>query len=121
MSSVRSLNAKIDAPYQLYTWITKMGQQLYFYQAPTGFPDKGQYWINTGSLLNRMNFGLALASQRIPGIRFNLASLNQNREPESAEAALDIYTKILLPERNSAETIKRLQPLLNDPDLKESG
>ena len=65
ISSVRSMNADITAPYQLYSWITKMGQQIYYYQAPTGFPDKGQYWINTGALLNRMNFGLALASQRI--------------------------------------------------------
>ncbi len=119
ISSVRSLNAKVDAPYQLYNWITKMGQQIYYYQAPTGFPDKGQYWINTGSLLNRMNFGLALASQRIPGILFNLAALNQNHEPESAEAALKIYSKILLPERNTDETIKRLQPLLYDPELEK--
>jgi uncharacterized protein (DUF1800 family) len=119
ISSVRSLNAKVDAPYQLYNWITKMGQQIYYYQAPTGFPDKGQYWINTGSLLNRMNFGLALASQRIPGILFNLAALNQNHEPESAEAALKIYSKILLPERNIDETIKRLQPLLSDPELEK--
>jgi uncharacterized protein (DUF1800 family) len=117
ISSVRILNAQLDAPYQLYNWITKMGQQIYYYQAPTGFPDKGQYWINSGSLLNRMNFGLALASQRIPGIRFNLPALNQNHEPESAEAALKIYSKILLPERNLDETIKRLQPLLNDPEL----
>jgi len=119
ISSVRSLDADVDAPFQLYTWITKMGQQIYYYQAPTGFPDRGQYWINTGSLLNRMNFGLALASQRIPGIRFNLAALNQNREPESSEAALAIYSKILLPERNVEETIKRLQPLINDPSLEQ--
>jgi uncharacterized protein (DUF1800 family) len=117
ISSVRSLNAKIDAPFQLYTWITKMGQQLYYYQAPTGFPDKGQYWINTGSLLNRMNFGLAIASQRIPGVRFNLVALNQNHEPESAEAALTTYTKIFLPERNAEETIRRLKPMLSDPEL----
>jgi uncharacterized protein (DUF1800 family) len=117
ISAVRSLNARIDAPFQLYTWITKMGQQLYYYQAPTGFPDKGQYWINTGSLLNRMNFGLALSAQRIPGISFNLGALNQNHEPESAEAALAIYSKILLPERNVDATIKRLKPMLTDPEL----
>ncbi|HZH96118.1 MAG TPA: DUF1800 domain-containing protein, partial [Flavisolibacter sp.] len=38
MSAVRSTNAEIVAPYQLYQWITKMGQQMYNYQAPTGFP-----------------------------------------------------------------------------------
>lgn len=117
ISAVRSLNAEITAPSQLYTWINKMGQRLYYYQAPTGFPDKGQYWINTGSLLNRMNFGLALATQRIPGVKINLAALNDNREPESAEAALQIYCKLIMPERDVEETVKRLRPMLNDPNL----
>ncbi|WP_316786474.1 DUF1800 domain-containing protein [Pedobacter frigiditerrae] len=117
ISAVRSLDAKVTQPYQLYTWISKMGQQMYYYQAPTGFPDKGQYWINTGSLLNRMNFGLALASQRIPGVTFNLAKMNNNHEPESAEAALVIYSKLFMPERKLDETIARLKPMLNDPNL----
>lgn len=117
ISAVRSLDAKVGQPYQLYTWINKMGQQMYYYQAPTGFPDRGQYWINTGSLLNRMNFGLALASQRIPGISFNLAAMNANHEPESAEAALVIYSKLIMPERKLEETIARLKPMLNNPDL----
>jgi uncharacterized protein (DUF1800 family) len=117
ISSVRSVNAKVEAPYQLFTWMTKMGQKIYSYQAPTGFPDKGQYWINTGSLLNRMNFGLALASGRIPGIRINLLALNQHHEPESAEDALKTYSKLLMPERDLQQTIKQLTPMLNDPDL----
>ena len=107
------------APFQLYQWVNKMGQKIYNYQAPTGFPDKGQYWINTGSLLNRMNFGLALASGRIPGVKLDLLALNQNHEPESAEAALRIYSKILMPERNVEETVKRLTPMLNDPELQQ--
>lgn len=117
ISATRSLNAEILQPYQLFTWINKMGQKIYSYQAPTGFPDKGQYWINTGSLLNRMNFGLALASQRIPGIRVNLPALNKNREPESAEAALMTYAKMIMPERDLNQTFERLKPLLNDPNL----
>ncbi|MFL5809044.1 MAG: DUF1800 domain-containing protein, partial [Flavisolibacter sp.] len=117
ISAVRSMNAQVIAPVQLNNWITRMGQKLYYYQAPTGFPDKGQYWINTGSLLNRMNFGLAFASQRVPGIRIDLLSINQNHEPESAEQALKTYSKIMMPERDVDETVKRLTPLLTDPDL----
>jgi uncharacterized protein (DUF1800 family) len=117
ISSVRSLNAHVTAPYPLYLWITKMGQKLYYYQAPTGFPDKGQYWINTGALLNRMNFGLALASQRIAGIKFDLAALNSHHEPESPEAALAVYGKLIMPERNLDQTIARLKPMLSDPEL----
>ncbi len=117
MSAVRSLNADIVQPNQLVTWVSKMGQKMYYYQAPTGFPDNGPYWINTGSLLNRMNFGLALASQRIAGIKINLTALNNNHEPESAADALQTYSTLLLPERNVAETVKRLTPMLNDPKL----
>ena len=117
IGAVKALHADIRQPYQLYNWITKMGEKMYFYQAPTGFPDKGQYWINTGALLNRMNFGLAIASGRIPGVRVDLAALNNHHEPESAQAALNIYGKLIMPQRNLDETIKRLTPMLNDPNL----
>lgn len=117
ISTVRGLHATITQPYPLYQWITRMGQKMYYYQAPTGFPDKGQYWINTGSLLNRMNFGLALASRRIQGITFDLNALNNNHEPESAGAGLIVYGKLLMPERNLDQTVKQLSPMLNEPDL----
>ncbi|RZK86533.1 MAG: DUF1800 family protein, partial [Pedobacter sp.] len=117
ISAVRSLDANVNQPYQLFTWINKMGQKIYYYQAPTGFPDRGQYWINTGSLLNRMNFGLALASKKIPGITFDLAALNDNHEPESAEAALMVYSKLFMPGRALDQTVNRLKPMLNAPDL----
>ena len=117
MSAVRGLDADVRQPYQLFSWVNKMGQKIYYYQAPTGFPDKGQYWINTGALLNRMNFGIALASQKIPGVKIDLSALNGNREPESAEAALLTYGKLIMPERALGESVERLKPLLNAPEL----
>jgi uncharacterized protein (DUF1800 family) len=120
ISSVRALDADIVAPFQLYQWITRMGQKLYSYAAPTGFPDRAQYWINTGSLLNRMNFGLTLASRKIPGIKIDLAALNGNHEPESAEAALPIYAKIMLPERDLQSTLLRLTPMINSPIISKN-
>lgn len=117
IGAARALHAEVRQPYQLYTWIDKMGEKIYSYQAPTGFPDKAQYWINTGALLNRMNFGLALASNRIPGIYVNLAAMNNNHEPESAQAALVTYAKLIMPERDMDATIKQLSPMLNDPNL----
>jgi len=119
ISAVRALDAEVEAPFMLYQWISKMGQKLYYYQAPTGFPDKGQYWINTGSLLNRMKFGLAFASQKIPGVSFNLGALNNNHEPESAVDALKKYSAIIMPERNLDATIKRLEPMINDPSIQQ--
>ena len=117
IGAVRSLHGTIEQPYSLYTWVSKMGEKKYYYQAPTGFPDKGAYWINTGSLLNRMNFGLALATGRVPGVKIDLVALNNGHEPESTQAALVTYGRIILPERDLAATIKRLTPMLNDPNL----
>ena len=119
ISSVRALDATVNMPFIMYQWVSKMGQKSYYYQAPTGFPDKGQYWINTGALLNRMNFGLAFASQKIPGVEFNLAAINNNHEPESAIDALKTYSKIILPEREVDATIKRLTALVNDPSIQQ--
>jgi len=117
ISSVRALNADITQPYQLFSWMSRMGEKIYYYQAPTGFPDRGQYWINTGSLLNRMNFGLALTSGRIPGVTVNLAALNDHHEPESPQAALITYSKLVMPERDLDKIIKQVSPLLTVPDV----
>jgi uncharacterized protein (DUF1800 family) len=72
IGAVRSLHAEIDQPYPLYTWVERMGEKKYYYSAPTGFPDKSAYWINTGNLLNRMNFGIALAEGQIGGVKIDL-------------------------------------------------
>ena len=119
ISAVRATNADIQQPFQLFQWCTRMGQRFYYYQAPTGFPDKSAFWINTGSLLNRMNFGLAFAGGKIPGIKVDLPALNQQREPESADEALEVYSKIFLPERPLEENNKRLKALVNDANAAE--
>ena len=117
ISAVRNLGVTIDNPLPLSFWIGRMGEKMYNYQAPTGFPDKAQYWINTGSLLNRMNFGLAFAGGRVQGTTMDLLALNNYHEPESTLAALNVFGKILVPLSDTTQLQKRLTPLLNDPAL----
>jgi len=117
VSAIRATNADLRNANQLNDWCTRMGQKLYSYAAPTGFPDKASHWVNTGSLLNRMNFGLAIAAQRIPGVAMNLLALNNNHEPESVDDALQAYSAILLPGRNQKENINRLTSLVRDEAL----
>ena len=117
VSAVRATGTEVVAPYQVFTWSEKMGQKFYFYQAPTGFPDRASFWINTGSLLNRMNFGMAIAAQKIPGFKTNLLALNQNHEPESVEEALQIYTKLLLPVANQKENSERIMSIVRAQNI----
>ena len=116
-SSLRALNVDVQEPRPLVEWVQRMGQPLYAYQAPTGYPDSADAWVNTGSLLHRMNFGLQLATGRLGGLEFDLKALNQDREPESMDDALATYAPLLLPERDVEATLKRLQPVVGDPEL----
>jgi uncharacterized protein (DUF1800 family) len=115
VGSVRALGISPQTPRALAQWLTRMGQPLYAYQAPTGYPDEAAQWTNGAALLNRMNFGLELARGKVPGLEVDLLSLNQGREPESPTAALDTYLPLLLPGRDYSETKELLLPVLNDP------
>jgi hypothetical protein len=66
-SAIRALGGGTDGSPRLAQFVAKMGQALYRYQPPTGYPDRAEQWVNTGALLARLNFGLALGANRIPG------------------------------------------------------
>ncbi len=117
VSALRATGAEVTDPLDTVRWIARMGQQLYAFQAPTGWPDRASQWVNSGALLNRMNFGLQLAAGRVAGVTLDLAQLDGGREPESPEAALSTFVPLLLPERDAAETARLLTRMLRDPAL----
>jgi len=55
--------------------VGRLGQPLYEAQPPTGYPDRAESWVNTGALLGRMNFALALAYNRFRGAPVPLDAL----------------------------------------------
>ena len=75
ISAIRTLGAETNGGPQLHQWIARMGEPLYLYQTPNGYSDTAESWVNTGGLLERLNFGLSLASNRIPGTRVDLKRL----------------------------------------------
>ncbi|MGH9883148.1 MAG: DUF1800 domain-containing protein [Pyrinomonadaceae bacterium] len=72
ISAIRTLGADTNGGPQLHQWIARMGEPLYGFQTPNGYSDTAESWVNTGGLLERLNFGLSLASNRIPGTRLDL-------------------------------------------------
>src|ERR1051325_2470066 len=84
ISAIRTLGAETTGGPQLHQWIARMGEPLYGFQTPNGYSDSAESWVNTGGLLERLNFGLMLASNRIPGTRVNL-----NRFLAGSDAATD--------------------------------
>jgi uncharacterized protein (DUF1800 family) len=69
ISAVRAIDGQIIDPTPLARELQKIGEPLYGAQPPTGYSDKAEAWVNTGALLNRLNFALALAANKMPGVR----------------------------------------------------
>jgi hypothetical protein len=68
--------------------LNKLGEVPYGYQAPTGYPDTAEDWVNTGALLERLNFAVAVASNRIPGTRVNLKPFESKDRSKILDAAI---------------------------------
>jgi uncharacterized protein (DUF1800 family) len=68
VSSIRATGSNVTDATALVQNVAQLGEPLYRCQPPTGYADKAEAWVNTGALLNRMNFALALVSGRMRGV-----------------------------------------------------
>ena len=69
VSAVRAARIETVNPLPFVQSLRDLGMPLYMCQPPTGYSDKAEAWVNTGALLNRMNFAVALTSGRMRGGR----------------------------------------------------
>jgi uncharacterized protein (DUF1800 family) len=66
-SAIRSLDGQTDGSRQIAQAIGRMGQPLYQCQPPAGYPDRGDHWMSSGAVLERLNFAVALTANKLPG------------------------------------------------------
>jgi uncharacterized protein (DUF1800 family) len=111
VSSIRALGADTNGSPALVAMLNKLGEVPYGYQAPTGYPDKAEDWVNTGALLERLNFAIAIASNRIAGTRVDLKDLNAKER----SGILDNAIKEILNGEISASTRATLAKQIEMP------
>jgi uncharacterized protein (DUF1800 family) len=114
VSAIRALDGETNGSPALHQWIARMGEPLYQYQAPTGYPDTAEHWVNTGALLERLNFGLALASNSIRGTRINFAANNSTANANHA-SLIDAYLHTILGGDVSTQTRATLLRQSSEP------
>jgi uncharacterized protein (DUF1800 family) len=68
VSAERALDAPPDSTIRSAQLVAYMGQPIFGHQAPDGWPETGDAWMNTGAILNRINFGMGAAAGRLPGL-----------------------------------------------------
>jgi hypothetical protein len=67
VSAARAVGARPDTTARSAQLVAYLGEPIYGHQAPDGWPETGESWMNTGAILNRINFGIAVAANRLPG------------------------------------------------------
>ncbi len=105
VSAARASNANVENFQPLVNALRQMGMPLYGCIPPVGYKWDEADWVSTGALVDRMNFALSLAANRLPGITVEWA-------PELDLSALDsdAPAKQGVPTPESEEA--RLEPLL---------
>jgi len=121
VSAVRALGADTDGTQPFHRWMAQMGEPLYMMQPPTGYPEAAETWVNTGALLQRMNFALALSGNRIPGTRANFDSLVSAQNTAGPGQITDQVIRLLLNGEMSPQTRATLSKQLNDPQMVAAG
>ncbi len=97
VSAARAGNADVTNFMPLVNALRTMGMPLYGCVQPNGYSWQSAAWVNTGDLADRMNFALAFASNRLPGI-----VTNWRPQPTTDDAATP----------SPAQEEVRLEPLL---------
>jgi uncharacterized protein (DUF1800 family) len=116
-STSRALNAESTITLPLSQWVGRMGEPLYLCQPPTGYSDKAETWVNTGALLNRLNFALAFAGDKMGGATVDLNPMLGEEASKDPNAALARSIQIFLDGQITPSTQTTLEARLKDPQI----
>jgi uncharacterized protein (DUF1800 family) len=110
VSAVRASNADVENFQPIENALHQMGMQLYGCIPPTGYKWVASEWVSTSALVDRMNFALNLAANRLPGVRVSWsnqpADVNVGLTSDSAPDA----QAAPIPTLDQEET--RLEPMI---------
>jgi uncharacterized protein (DUF1800 family) len=115
VSAIRAAGGETNARPPLLREIGKMGEPLYLCQPPTGYSDSAEAWVSAGALVARLNFALALASNRVPGTSVALERLMAPEDAADSRRAVDALARVLVGGDLSAETRRTIESRIESP------
>jgi uncharacterized protein (DUF1800 family) len=116
-TTARAMNAEVTITLPLSQWVGRMGEPLFLCQPPTGYSDKAETWVNAGALLNRLNFALTFAGDKMNGATVDLKSVLGDEALRDPDAALARSVQIFLDGQIAPTTQQTLEGHLKDPQI----
>ncbi|GGG73468.1 DUF1800 domain-containing protein [Edaphobacter dinghuensis] len=104
VSAVRASGAEVTDAQPLVAALNRLGMPLYGMQTPNGYSWKADGWVNTGDLVDRMNFALALSGDHVRGVQTDWRGLlGESQLPEESVAAKEQRLESILLEQPASE------------------
>ena len=114
VSAIRAAGGETNARQPVLQEIAQMGEPLYLCQPPTGYSDAAAAWVNTGALVARLNFALALAANRLRGTEVDFAPLVSPEDAADAKKSVAALSKALFGGELSPATRKSIEKRLEN-------
>ncbi len=108
VSAARALGAQADTTPRTALAVAYLGEPIFGHRDPNGWPETGDAWMNTGAILNRINFGQAVAANRLPGATIMTWPLGDSLANAPRAAQVDGVVSSLLEGMASPDTRKIL-------------
>jgi uncharacterized protein (DUF1800 family) len=119
-SALRAIGAQPDTTPRTSQVVARLGQPIFGRQTPDGWPDRADAWMNTGAILNRINFGLSVAANQLPGARLTSWAPYESVRTLARAQQVDTVVKYMLGGKISTDTRQVLMsgenPLLSKTD-----
>jgi len=115
VSALRATETDISETQPLLNTLNAMGMPMYGMQPPTGYSTTADTWVNSASLLDRMNFVLSLVNNKVGGARFDSARIladppGQEIDPYATQVRLE---HLLLAGNISPQTHQTIEQAIN--------
>lgn len=111
-SSARALNANVIDGWALANQVGTLGEPLYRKLEPTGYSNLNAEWINSASLLGRMNFALQLAQNHVESVKVDVSRFGD----DPSEVAKALMFRAMSPQTREAIN-KALEDKQKNPAL----
>ena len=110
-AAMRAVGAETDADPSVFGWIARMGQPIFGRTTPDGYPDRAEQWLATGATLERLNFAVALSSNKLKGTHIDPARILNQTDLNSPAAAAHHLSQLILIVGVSDKTMRALDKI----------
>jgi uncharacterized protein (DUF1800 family) len=115
ISALRALHTDVGGQRDLYRWLELLGQPLFQWPAPNGYPDASSAWAS--NLLPRWNFALALAHGRLQRTTAPLEQLIEASNATSSGEVVQLFANLVWGRPLDDPTYQLLQDYIGSQEL----